>query len=247
MDATNQSYSVKWFFVRYGEDSNRHIRFRIFPENEADMGELTARIYKWCDGLADSNVIFSWSKERYVPELFRYKGEAGLRHSEEIFRVDSEVILKFLSNHKRTPPRSRLSFSVAYLYSLFNNLMDDDETIRTILRELSNYVQGDIFKGTFSQIFRNTYSLLEEPSADDNDNLRVLKKGISKAEEVMGTFISTDCREFVQSLEKSELKDLLRSYIHMHCNRMYGFAPLVESRVTVLLHRLDEKRYNLKQ
>ena len=64
MDATNQSYSVKWFFVRYGEDSNRHIRFRIFPENEADMGELTARIYKWSDGLADSNVIFSWSKER---------------------------------------------------------------------------------------------------------------------------------------------------------------------------------------
>ncbi|AKJ29650.1 lantibiotic dehydratase [Caldimonas brevitalea] len=96
----------RWFFVRYA-DPAPHLRLRLRGTPAWLWREAAPRLFAACGAAGDC--IRSIATDRYVPELVRYGGPAGLDLCEQLFEADSDATVALIAGERNTGDRWRLA------------------------------------------------------------------------------------------------------------------------------------------
>ncbi|HEY9867996.1 MAG TPA: thiopeptide-type bacteriocin biosynthesis protein, partial [Candidatus Obscuribacterales bacterium] len=227
----------EWFYVRY-KDPDAHIRLRLRSQTQCGVGTIMAEVSRWWQPLLESNICSRVSFDTYEREIERYGGMAGLREAERIFAVDSAATAKVLLLRRRSrtlpglipiavlsverflhslglPISERMSWFEKYAmpawHSTGQEYRREKDAILGLLTESSSESEaGDL--GELTKILSDRDKQLHGPGS----RLRSL----------------SDRQELT-----NDLGAILRSLVHMHCNRLLGMDGNAEASVLALCFR----------
>ncbi|MDD5719562.1 MAG: lantibiotic dehydratase [Candidatus Krumholzibacteria bacterium] len=242
-----------WFFIRY-QDPDFHLRVRFFGEPPVLASRVLPALERLCDpqrhpGLR--NLVL----DSYLPETVRYGGEQGVALAEEIFGIDSTTLLPLLIGHTAAHPAAAelptvgvegrwllATMSVdAFLAAFEMDVAARLEFTEQYGRDLGNdYRLGVAQFKQINRLYCEARDLLDvclgSDPADGFDWLTGCRRILAvRSERIRG---------WRQRLESAAAAGLLtqpvpllqRSYIHMHCNRL--FISQMRRQETMLLQLL---------
>lgn len=224
----------KWFFIRYA-DPDFHIRVRFHLKDQAQYGEVSTIIHRELATLLDEHKIWKLDLSTYNRELERYHWE-NIESSETIFHIDSEFTVALLRGLKQLRLGKRWLYMLKSIDDYFNYLGIDLERRHKVMKAMFQsfwieYGQVASVKKDVNSKFRKydaeiTAAVQGEPS--DFSGLYVQRLNALKAVELTPA-----------AFEKRE--ELVRSYIHMHVNRIIQANPRFHE---LIIYGLLERYYN---
>lgn len=113
----------KWFFVRYSDDG-AHLRLRFLSKGR-DKERVMKSVVECLDRFVRQRTIQKYSIDTYEREIERYGGLHAMTLIEEIFHLDSEVVLSAL----RVLPRDldeRMIMAAATFFGVFCEVLPED-------------------------------------------------------------------------------------------------------------------------
>jgi thiopeptide-type bacteriocin biosynthesis protein len=264
----NEKY-IKWFFIRYLDDSGYHFRLRyLVRSNDIDSvcDFLENRFDEELSSLLDFEInrrkrilpIPSFDKGHveqksyyelsiYEQEIEKYGGENGLSLAEDIFMASSNLTVKAISGiNSGEIDRYKLGLLT------MNILMDECLEPKEFSSFLENYI--NYWTGSNYSSERKPYrdSLIEAGDKRKESTKRVLEN------HKMNQEVQNEINEFrnivkltIDFLQKNEkisqsLAHLCFHYIHMMNNRL-GIWPGEEAYLAALLQPvMKEDSYSLK-
>ncbi|MER6702785.1 lantibiotic dehydratase [Streptomyces fumanus] len=83
----------RWFFVRYRDGDDHHLRLRFHAGTAAGAHDLLTLLHDWAAGLHTAGLIARLTLDTYEPETERYGGPRALIAAERVFHADSLATL----------------------------------------------------------------------------------------------------------------------------------------------------------
>ena len=221
-----KSLISKWFFVRYA-DPRPHVRLRFAGDPHYLTSVVLPEISLEVQRLIQARTVSDFVLDSYVPELERYGGQFGMLLSEELFCIDSEIVLDVLEMIGADPAqvlRWRVAIvlidqyltafgltSVAKL-SLIKDLRD---------RHLQAVELGKEQKRRLSERFREERPFLEGALDSKGDSICPgLAQRIKETAGQLSPLVSR-FKSYVESGNLSvSVNEFLASHLHMHINRV---------------------------
>lgn len=123
-DLIDRINNTNYFFIRYADESGKHLRIRIKFNNESDALKNLCTINDWFRKFKNNGYIDEWTFNQYERESNRYGGNIFINKIESIFYLDSQYIIALLG--------------------IFDTLNDDDKvkigflSLSYLLRFLTN-------------------------------------------------------------------------------------------------------------
>ncbi|UZJ66534.1 thiopeptide-type bacteriocin biosynthesis protein [Sphingobacterium sp. KU25419] len=205
----------KWFFIRYN-DPTPHIRFRIELRDQNMYVKVVSEINKVLGKFVESEQISKISFDTYSREIERYTLHC-MEKSEELFYIESELVLKIIKNAKSNLERWKKAFE--YIVSILNQaglqLVEKKDFCERMFELYHNEFgndQGIIIH--FNQKFKELkffFKTLEDNSCSSE----LFVELCSIQHEIFSKTKSTNAPQ-----KSSEITNkLLSSYIHMFLNR----------------------------
>ncbi len=251
-EAVESGAADLWFFLRY-RDPDPHLRFRLCGDPEALRAEVGPRLEASAARLLREGVIWRFSLDTYDREVERYGGPLGVELAERIFHADSEAvaeILEGLSGDEGAEARWRLALAgMDALASDFGlDLAGRCRLIaaarESLRRELRAGKELEIQMGArFRKERRSLEAILEPSRADEHAPPAASLDALRRRSERV--------REFAAGLRAARKagrlslapEDLLRSFLHLHVNRLLRSAHRAQEFVLCdFLGRLYESR-----
>jgi thiopeptide-type bacteriocin biosynthesis protein len=247
--ALDTSAAERWFFVRYG-DPDFHVRLRMNGDPRRLAAEVLPLLREKAEPLLADGVMWRLQLDTYERELRRYGGDEGIGLSEELFRHDSDAVLaivRTLWGDEGLDARWRLT-----LYGIDRLLADfglDDARRREWARRSRDGsarefgIRGET-KRALGERYRLERKALDELLGLEEGADHRLAPGVELLRER-----SRRLAPVVEGLREREprlsvsLDSLLRSYAHMHANRLLRGAHRAQELVLYeLLHRVYASR-----
>jgi thiopeptide-type bacteriocin biosynthesis protein len=232
-----------WFFIRYA-DPDSHLRLRFHGNSNRLTEELFRHICAWANGPLKDELCTRMGFDTYDRELERFGGAAGMAVAEAIFAADSRAVIEML----------RLSRG---------GVLEIDKTTLAVLSIddlLASFGLSEVervgwcrdivmSRSAGSQEFRRRKDILRrllgdpeyirsEPGGDALSRILAARKG-----ELTRIGRQLDLLATAQELTQPK-NALLRSYVHLHSNRLLGVDRSAEEQALALLGRA---RYALCQ
>lgn len=232
----NQQPVKKWFYIRY-IDTVHHVRLRLFSSKDRIMNELLPSLLKFGSKLVSSGTVLRFAFDSYEREIDRYGGNEGMLVSEDIFHLDSELDATVLNlSIQRKLPYNLLSVAVATIDILLESLGITSSERVYIYRAYKGNFDGMQYKGTsmkelireVGEIVGNLGARTNSPSSDLNISVRKFLKSVGE--------LSDRFRSAFPGTSNTRTK-VLTSYIHMHCNRIFGVGKEEEKNLAIALFR----------
>jgi lantibiotic biosynthesis protein len=200
-----------WFFVRYAEGGS-HIRARIKAIAGAGRPTVLAAMDRLGMAMLEESVITSFRMEPYLPEVRRYGGPAGMLAAERLFSADSDDVAARVAGDPSE--RDRLIMGACDVYAWWSTAMNRPDPPVATLREAqrSAALGGAPDRKIVGKITRDHRSRI------DHEFKPSLKPG---TEETLTALVSV----VKNSWGTSRLGSIVRSVVHMHCNRLFTFEP----------------------
>jgi len=249
VEAALRMDAERWFFVRYS-DPHFHVRLRVRGDPARLAGDVLPLLHEAAEPLLDDGVLWRLQLDTYERELQRYGGDEGIELSEDLFRHDSDAVLGIvhtLWGDEGLDARWRLT-----LYGI-DRLLDDfgfdfdrrrawarscrDGFAREFgLQSPAKRVLGERFRaerGALEQLLELKEGV-DHPLAPGVELLRERSRRLAPVVEQLRE------REHLLSVP---FDNLLRSYAHMHANRLLRGAPRAQELVLYdLLDRVYASR-----
>jgi thiopeptide-type bacteriocin biosynthesis protein len=209
----------RWFFIRYA-DPDPHLRIRFQGDPASLRQTLLPRVLDWADELVNAErCCLRFSLETYEREIDRYGGEQAIEIAERLFFLDSESILALLRLLVRRSPLRRSELAVAGLDMLFRNLgynfserLDIFDAVAAPRRDTSSEYRerktilqglvGGRCPAPMSPAIKSALSALEGRSSQFTEHGRQLRQLDKESQLIV------------------PITGILRSFAHMHCNRI---------------------------
>lgn len=217
-----------WFFIRYA-DPDSHIRFRIKARKSAESQKILERTIEWAASLVANRKILRFSIDTYERELHRYGGYDGTAHAEEFFFADSQIAafcVKFVEPHRR---------ELAVLHTL--NCMIDcfgrtENEVAKWLRANSpaRHSVSIEYRARAKEFISAVEGIVEFDERFD----ALMERWRQTLGSTVVAQAPTTSTNFTVPWES-----LLRSLVHMHCNRA-GLDGDSEARIVALWARARE-------
>jgi thiopeptide-type bacteriocin biosynthesis protein len=211
----------KWFFINYN-DPDRHLRIRFqIVDVQENLTEIIQILHRAIQPYIDNRTINKVQIDTYKRELERY-GNETIQESESIFFKNSQLISYIISNVNTEDER--------WLWGL-----------KSIDAFLDAWQLTLVQKSEFFKRLKDTFG--EEMGTDTKTNRQLSKKyrdHRASIDEIMGAssyvqfdraleqYISENKKIIIdiavnreKANSKLNLVELLESYIHMHCNRLF--------------------------
>ncbi len=208
----------RWFFVRYA-DPELHVRVRFRLKNPAKINRITTAVYNAIKSLSDNRLIHKVTIDTYVRELERY-GFDTIEESERLFHINSNLIIDVLKlvgddEHKRWLWGAK---TIDTLLDAFDyDLLQKKELLLEMKHDFGQeFGMNKAIRKQLSMKFRThrkDISMLIQNSEIDT----ALSPYSNHYKEVSNS-IAASMRKENQILS---CNNLLYSYIHMHCNRLF--------------------------
>lgn len=225
-DLLNEGCIDKWFFIRYA-DPDYHIRLRFHLTQPDHIYQLIHDMNQLISPYLKNGLVASIKVDTYKRELERY-GSSSIEQSEDLFLNDSIMVGKALNLLKGDETNDlRWLFGMRAIDRLLSDFHFPVVEKMNLLERL---------KTSFAHEFRMDKSLRKQLSKKFTINrgriIDYLAIDCTKLERNTNLFELIDERsiknilaiksimQIGQDLDVS-ITDLLPSYIHMHCNRLF--------------------------
>jgi lantibiotic biosynthesis protein len=200
-----------WFFVRYWEGGS-HIRSRIRATSGSGRPTVLVAMDELGMAMLEEGTISSFRLEPYRPEVRRYGGPAGILAAERLFSADSDDVAAYVASN---PSESdRLIMGACDVYTWCSTTLSASLPLIQSLREAQRSVAlgGTPNRKIVGKVIR------DHRRRFDQEFKLSLTPG---AEETLTELIAA----VKSSWGTSRLDNIVRSVVHMHCNRLFAFEP----------------------
>jgi len=211
----------KWFFIRY-IDSEHHLRIRFHLLNNDHLGYIITKIHEALKPYISTKVIYNIQLDTYKREIERY-GENTIEEAEWLFHFNSILILKIISSASENS-KLRWLLGMKGIDIFLNQWGFSLLSKKIFMQELKNafgleFGVNKNIKKQLSLKFRNNRKQIEN----------ILNNEIATNYIHMFNEFSESNIHFINSIRRKnkiehnriEIDDLLNSFIHMHCNRLF--------------------------
>lgn len=238
-EALCSELAEEWFFIRYN-DPDRHIRLRFRGEPEQLTSRLLPKLCTWATELMTENFCLRFVFDTYDREVERYGGLAGTQLAESIFAADSRSVSNLLHLiQERVLKLDRIALGVLSVDNLLASLGLTEAARFEWLR------QNVTSRNEVGQEYRKQKPLLRSLLQDPQHLMS--ESGGEAVAQVFATQctalapVASRLAELAEWGELSQKLDTLySSFIHMHCNRLFGSDYAAERRILGLLLRTRE-------
>lgn len=248
----------RWFFIRYG-DPSWHARIRFHGDPSRLMSEALPRLEKTIRPLIGEGTIWRFQLDTYEREVERYGGAGAMPLAEEIFHADSDfaagILDKLLPGEEGEDARWRLA--LAGVDRLFSDCGMDLKEKRAAAQALSDsymrefdVIKSKPFKDMLAEKLRKHRKDLEmlldysgwkdHPLSPGLEPLEARSKRLAPA------------MEKLKGLDRegglnAPLRELAKSYAHMHVNRVLRAAHraqelVIYSFLSQIYHSLEARK-----
>ncbi len=229
----------EWFFIRY-TDPDPHIRLRFRGTPERLSGQLMPRICAWAGELMRSGACIRFGFDTYERELERYGGTAGMALAESLFAADSRASAQLLRLIRGgTLALDRTMVGVLAVDDLLAGLgLEEHQRLQWYRasvfsrRETGNHYRQH--KLLLRSLLGDPGWLCAQPAGDTvNQILATRRAALVPIAARLGEL------ERQGSLSRP-FATLCQSYVHLHCNRLFGGPGAAEGTLLGLLLRTRE-------
>jgi thiopeptide-type bacteriocin biosynthesis protein len=213
----------KWFFIRY-YDPKFHVRLRFHLTDSKNLHHVIESMNVFLSKYMANGFIENIQLDTYIKETERYGGKEGILLSENIFFADSLMICELLSSLEQNKEEQRWLFGLVNMNSLMNDFNLSIEMKLTFLENLVKNFQVDFLKNKYlnKQLDAKFKNHLEEINAVLKDNkINLYEYLVNKRYKIHNPFISEINSDIKREIIHKQIPDLLSSYIHMSCNRLF--------------------------
>ncbi|KZS39849.1 hypothetical protein AWE51_09390 [Aquimarina aggregata] len=210
----------KWFFINY-KDTERHVRIRFRVLDPQNLNYVIQSLHKAILPYINDKTIKKVVADTYKRELERY-GNETIDESESIFFINSRLIVYLIS--RVTNDNQRWLWGIKTIDTFLDAWNMSVIQKRDFFEGLKKDFDQEMGANTdinrqLSKKFRNNRSDINQ-IMDQNTNEEfdmVLQNYLEENKRV----VSQIARKNKGMKTKLDLPDLLSSYIHMHCNRLF--------------------------
>lgn len=215
-----QDCIATFFFIRYA-DPDFHLRIRFKVNDKAYLSSVITLMHEVITPFFQNYAIYKVQTDTYTREIERY-GKSTIEASEELFYVDSQLVLDQLNEDEDINDRGvwfkALKVVDIYLNAFDFSLEQKTSFIKTLAvgfsHEFPMHTSG---KKQLALKYRTNRVKIEQVFEEElGDNL------LSHANRLQ--HIAQRIREKV-NFNQEVIEDLLGSYLHMHCNRFFSNKP----------------------
>ncbi|MDR1567768.1 MAG: lantibiotic dehydratase [Streptococcaceae bacterium] len=226
------------YFMRYS-DPLPHIRLRIKADKQF-VFEIAERFNRFISPLQQSKLVSKYIIDTYYPENERYGGQELMPLAEQIFQIDSQVVVKLMAIDECKEKIGVVS--VLHYLNSFGIIFENQI-------ELLEAVVG---KDSFVSEFKDTKAEYIA-TIDSYNNWHSFKKDKKNQELIdLMDLRQNSVQKYVRTLNDSSnltnyLEDIILSVIHLHCNRLFGTDREFERKIYFFaLHTLKGQSYKRK-
>lgn len=225
----NSAGVITWFFVRY-EDPSSHLRVRIKVPAHLSYEDVFRLVADWSERLMNFGEVRKTSFDTYEQELHRYGGDCGMAKAEAVFCADSNLVLNML---RSTPFERRKEVTMVCVDDMLRSFGMSDAKNLSWLRHHSP------FRKHVGAEYRKHGLLLRSALLKGCDDDEQLRMSMATRRTALSELTVELKRLYVERLFCLPSESVLRSVIHMHCNRA-GLDPEREGKLISLLARVRE-------
>jgi thiopeptide-type bacteriocin biosynthesis protein len=228
--------AASWFFIRYA-DPDPHLRLRFRGDPFRLLKELAPHLCGWADGLLSDGVITRLCFDTYEREVERFGGPSGVAAAEALFHADSLAVIEMLRLFRGgLLDLDMSSLAMISIDDLLASLgaADAERLVWYRERVSSRKLAGDEYrrrKDTLRRLLGDPEQLHARPGGDAL--ARVLD---ARRNELAGVRDQLDALARAGELLQPK-STLFRSYVHLHCNRLFASDRSAEEQILALLER----------
>lgn len=214
----------KWFFIRYKDENGIHLRLRFHLCNIKNVDLIINGFYKSITPFIKNKLVSNVSINTYKRELERY-GKNTIQDFETLFFINSKLILDILNLTEETNTKKWL-YGLVAIDSFLNSWNIDDNSKKELFENLkisfANEFKADKNSRKYlSNKFRENKNEIENLFESSNIKFERLLKKFEAENKFVINLIDNKLRKDKNN-SRDYLWNLLASYIHMHCNRLFN-------------------------
>jgi thiopeptide-type bacteriocin biosynthesis protein len=207
----------KWFYLRYA-DSDSHMRLRILPKTDESRKVLIELLNKWIQSIKLDYSIYRVIFDTYEREIERYGGTLILE-CESLFYASSKSILSLYAQGLEF---NIDTFGFLTTYILAKNTFGEigaiefiKEVSNTNIKTIGSWQPRSDWNKQALETFDSARKTVLDEIVEDNIRLNETISRFDLETSPILSFINAECKN------NEVLKDILRSLIHVHINRLY--------------------------
>lgn len=214
----------KWFFIRFRDENGLHLRVRFHTTSTKHINSIIQEFHALTTPFVKNHLINDLQIRTYKREIERY-GNHTMEESESLFFSNSELILNIIKLTEQDQELRwlygmkaidvfldgwglNLKSKKALLEERKNVFGEEFGVNKPVRKQLSKKYR--LYKGKIESILTNELPEQARLALDTfaNKNHTVIPNIIQKV-------------KIYNENPKDVIEDLLASYIHMHCNRLF--------------------------
>ncbi|TPG40749.1 thiopeptide-type bacteriocin biosynthesis protein [Flavobacterium pectinovorum] len=213
----------KWFYIRYKDEWGQHLRARFHLFDVKNVSEVIFRFHDLIMPFLENKLISNITINTYKRELERY-GINTIEEFETLFFINSKLILKIIELTEDSQ-ENRWLYGMRSIDTFLDLWNFDTDQKKGLLESLKTSFGKEFgidkeIRKQLSKKYRDNKSKIENLFSDTNEELDNILK-VFKVESKPYVDAIFQKIEIKDSDETFLINDLLSSYIHMHCNRLF--------------------------
>lgn len=241
VELTKARLIKKWFFIRYTDtDFHLRVRFELNEQLENSVEKTMFTVNRFIKNWIHDQLIWKLEMATYERELERYE-QQWIAMSELIFCFDSIMTVQLIEAVRADSDDVLWLLVLKCIDSYFNLFSFELDQKQKIIADLYDSYQIEfsatkLVRHQINSKFRKHQKQISEllSIADFEkygDYLHIIDQSMRE--------ISNQCQG-IKDLTRLQAQNLIRSYIHMHINRMIRSNPRIHE---LVLYGLLEKYY----
>ncbi|WP_394829655.1 lantibiotic dehydratase [Pendulispora albinea] len=228
-----------WFFIRYA-DPEPHLRLRFQGDPERLLGRVLPRLHERLAPLLASGRVARMQLDTYEREVERYGGPRGMDIAERIFEADSDATLGIVgSTAGETGADRRWRAALCGMHRLLADAKVDGEARRTLVTDARDAFAAEhrldaAARRSMGARYRAERAAIErwlgesdgrdEGDGDASHRSHVFRLLRARSAACAPLFAELRTLHDAGELEV-EWDDIVRSFLHMHVNRVIRDRP----------------------
>ena len=222
----------KFHFIRYF-DRDFHFRVRFKVVNITKIAEFMSILNEWFSELKINGIMSKVSIDTYEREIERYGGIKFIDIAEDIFFQDSMTVIEdIFSILNIDTSHDRVCIAVNNILCYLNSFVDNiDDQINFFGNPFKYNKYSNEFRERTVELMSKVENNFQYPSINTsiNTSIRLFRERYRETQLYKNTELTNN------------IDNILDSFIHMHCNRMFGINHDEEFKVRALTLKLLKK------
>ncbi|MEI7597136.1 MAG: thiopeptide-type bacteriocin biosynthesis protein [Bacteroidota bacterium] len=217
-----------FFFIRYADPKN-HFRIRFKTKNANEVGFIMSAMQVTLQPYIDNQLIWKVQLDTYNREIERY-GEETMELTEQLFQIDSLFTLQFLNMIEGEEGEIiRWHYALSAIDKLLNAFNFSIQDKSTLLKSLSEgfgieFGMDKNLKIQLDKKYRDNTKSIQEfiaQNREKNEEYEPIFDLLNAYEEAIRAISNQIIKKNNTANSEKTINDLLGSYIHMLCNRLF--------------------------